>query len=76
MRALTAFGRLRQKLPTIGQAIIELIARMTETPPRGRYRFVLYVFDVESGKMAWTTDIEDKAQLHTLLTLHLTNQAH
>lgn len=74
MRALTVFGRLQQKLPTIGQAIIELIARMTETPPRGRYRFVLYVIDLDSGKLAWTTDIEDKAHLHTMLSEHLTNQ--
>jgi hypothetical protein len=76
MRAVTVFGRLQQKLEIIGQAIIEAIARVTETAPRGRYRFVLYVFDLESGKMAWTTDIEDKAQLHTMLAEHLTNQSH
>jgi hypothetical protein len=76
MRAVTVFGRLQQKLEIIGQAIIEAIARVTETAPRGRYRFVLYVFDLESGKMAWTTDIEDKAHLHTMLAEHLTNQSH
>jgi hypothetical protein len=76
MRAVTVFGRLQQKLEIIGQAIIEAIARVTETAPRGRYRFVLYVFDLESGKLAWTTDIEDKAHLHTMLAEHLTNQSH
>ena len=76
MRAVTVFGRLQQKLNVIGQAIIEAVARVTDTAPRGRYRFVLYVIDLESGKLAWTTDIEDQAQLHTMLAEHLTNQAH
>lgn len=76
MKPVSRFARLTKKLPTIGQAIIELIARMTETPPRGRYRFVLYVIDLDSGKLAWTTDIEDKAHLHTMLAEHLTNQSH
>jgi len=74
MRAITTFGRLGQKLPVIGQAIVELIARVTDAPPRGRYRFALYVFDLGSGKLAFTTDIEDKASLHTMLSEHLTNQ--
>lgn len=72
--AFTPFGRLRKKLPVIGQAVVEAIARITGTVP-GRYRFALFVFDPEGGALAFTTDVE-RAALHAMLAEHLTHQSH